>query len=145
MPGVRIAAIVVAAVFAAACGVDDREVRDGIRADVEARAIPAYATRTRDGRAALAALWPEVRSVEKLQVTAPLAGALLLAGWLRSRLGRDVELVRRAAKTVRRVVVDGTPVEPPGGDPPGPSDLLSEQLDVFGRDRVYEAAVAAVG
>jgi glucose-6-phosphate dehydrogenase assembly protein OpcA len=100
-------------------------------------------TRTRDWRLAIAALWPEVRTVEKLQVTGPMADALLLAGWLRSRLGRDVQLVRRAGRTMRRVVVDGTPVEPPGGDPPTPSDLLSEQLDVFGRDRVYEAAVAA--
>jgi glucose-6-phosphate dehydrogenase assembly protein OpcA len=100
-------------------------------------------TRTRDWRLGIAALWPEVRSVAKVQVAGPKAEALLLAGWLRSRLGRDVELVRRAGKTVRRVVVDGTPVDPPGGDPPTPSDLLSEQLDVFGRDRVYEAAVAA--
>jgi glucose-6-phosphate dehydrogenase assembly protein OpcA len=100
-------------------------------------------TRTRDWRAAIAALWPEVRSAETVQVTGPEAEALLIAGWLRSRLRSDVELVRRTAKTVRRVVLDGAPVDPPAGDPPTPSDLLSEQLDVFGRDRIYEAAVAA--
>ena len=39
--------------------------------------------------------------------------------------------------------VDGEPVATPG-DPPSASDLLSAELDQFGRDRVYEAAVKAV-
>ena len=39
--------------------------------------------------------------------------------------------------------VDGEPVAPPG-EPPSASDLLSAELDQFGRDRVYEAAVKAV-
>jgi hypothetical protein len=39
--------------------------------------------------------------------------------------------------------VDGEPVEPPRGGPPSPSDLLSAELDVFGRDPIYEAAVTA--
>jgi hypothetical protein len=34
-------------------------------------------------------------------------------------------------------------VPPPRGPKPDPSDLLSAELDVFGRDRIYEAAVSA--
>jgi len=30
-----------------------------------------------------------------------------------------------------------------GGSPPSPSDLLSAELDLFGRDPIYEAAVKA--
>jgi glucose-6-phosphate dehydrogenase assembly protein OpcA len=100
-------------------------------------------TRTREWRAALAALWPDIRLAGTLEVTGPLAEALLLAGWLRSRLRKHVRLVHRAGKTTRRIALDGSRIEPPRGDAPAPSDLLSEQLDVFGRDRVYEAAVAA--
>jgi Glucose-6-phosphate dehydrogenase subunit N-terminal domain/Glucose-6-phosphate dehydrogenase subunit C-terminal domain len=100
-------------------------------------------TRTRDWRSALAALWPEIRLAGTLEVTGPEAEARLLAGWLRSRLHKHVDLVHRRGKSVRRVAVDGTPVEPPGADPSSPSDLLSEQLDEFGRDRMYEDAVAA--
>jgi hypothetical protein len=43
-----------------------------------------------------------------------------------------------------RVLYDGEPVAPPRGGPPTASDLLSAELDQFGRDRVYEAAVRAV-
>ena len=100
-------------------------------------------TRTRDWRARLADLWPDIRLAGTLEVTGPEAEARLLAGWLRSRLHKHVDLVHRRGKSVRRVAVDGTPVEPPGADPSSPSDLLSEQLDEFGRDRMYEDAVAA--
>ncbi len=100
-------------------------------------------SRTAEWRRHLADLWPGVRPVERLSVTGPKSDALLLAGWLRSRLKRQVELLHREAKTLRRVAVDGKTVEPPPGPSPTPSDLLSEQLDVFGRDRIYEAAVRA--
>ncbi len=100
-------------------------------------------TRTWDWRGALAALWPDIRLAGTVEVTGPQAEALLLAGWLRSRLRKHVRLVHRPGKTIRRVVLDGTRVDPPGGEPPAPSDLLSEQLDVFGRDPIYEAATAA--
>lgn len=100
-------------------------------------------TRTAPWRLRLAGLWPGIRRLERLDVTGPDADALLLAGWLRSRLRRPVELVTRSAKSVRRVAVDGTAVEPPPGPAPTPSDLLSDQLDLFGRDPVYEAAVTA--
>ena len=99
-------------------------------------------TRTRRWRIRLAGLWPDVRLVSRLELTGPHGDALLLAGWLRSRLGKHVDLVHRTAKTTRRVALDGTRVEEPVGEPETPSELLSEQLDAFGRDPVYEAAVA---
>ena len=102
----------------------------------------AYA-RTLQWRVALAELWPDVAQAERLRVEGPRAEALLLAGWLRSRLDRDVSLTRRAAPTVRRVSIDGRAVEPSPGEEPSASDLLSAELDVFGRDPVYEAAVLA--
>ncbi len=39
------------------------------------------------------------------------------------------------------VEIDGKAAPFPPGDPPPPSDLLSEQLDRFERDRIYEEAV----
>lgn len=99
--------------------------------------------RTVGWRGRIAALWPEVKAVEALSVTGPRADALLLAGWLRSRLRRKVKLSHRSAAVVERVAVDGEPVPPPPGAASTASDLLSAELDVFGRDRVYEAAVSA--
>jgi glucose-6-phosphate dehydrogenase assembly protein OpcA len=92
-------------------------------------------------RGRLAGLWPEIRSIGTLSVTGPKADALLLAGWLRSRLRRQVKLAHRSAEQLERVAVDGDPVAPPWGGPPSASDLLSAELDVFGRDPIYEAAV----
>ena len=94
-------------------------------------------------RGRIAPLWPELKSVRTLSVTGPKADALLLAGWLRSRLKRPVKLSHRSAAELERVAVDGEPVAPPRGTAPSASDLLSAELDVFGRDRVYEAAVNA--
>ena len=54
-----------------------------------------------------------------------------------------MQLTHRAAAELERVAVDGEPVAPPRGGPPNPSDLLSAELDHFGRDPVYEAAVSA--
>ena len=99
--------------------------------------------RTREWRGRLAELWPEIDAIERLSVTGPRADALLLAGWLRSRLRRKIELVHRSAGELERVAYDGEPVPAPLGGPPSASDLLSAELDVFGRDRVYEAAVKA--
>lgn len=94
-------------------------------------------------RIRLADLWPGIAGVERLSVDGPRADALLLAGWLRSRLGRDVRLARRSAETIGAVRVDGEAVTPPAVDPPSPGDLLSQELDVVARDPVYEAAVRA--
>jgi len=100
-------------------------------------------SRTLAWRARLAERWPGIAEVERLRVDGPKADALLLAGWLRSRLDRRVGLTRRAAPEVRRVRVDGEDVTPPVGDAATASDLLSAELDMFGRDPVYEAAVRA--
>ena len=94
-------------------------------------------------RGRLAALWPEIKTVKTLSVTGPKADALLLAGWLRSRLKRPVKLSHRAAAELTRVAVDGEAVVPPRGPARNASDLLSAELDVFGRDPIYEAAVNA--
>lgn len=94
-------------------------------------------------RARLASLWPDIADVERLSVTGPKADALLLDGWLRSRLRRDVKLTHRSAEALERVAVDGVAVTTPAGGAPDASDLLSAELDVFGRDPVYEAAVGA--
>jgi glucose-6-phosphate dehydrogenase assembly protein OpcA len=94
-------------------------------------------------RGRLADLWPGIAAAKRLSVTGPKADALLLAGWLRSRLGTSLRLTHRSAAALERVLVDGEPVEPPRGGPQGASDLLSGELDVFGRDPVYEAAVRA--
>jgi len=94
-------------------------------------------------RGRLAAEWPEIRRIKKLSVTGPKADALLLAGWVRSRLRKQVQLTHRAAAELERVAVDGEPVALPAGGSPSPSDLLSAELDQFGRDAIYEAAVNA--
>lgn len=94
-------------------------------------------------RVRLAGLWPGIASLSALDVEGPRADALLLAGWLRSRLGREVELRWSEAPSLARVAVDGEEVSPTDDPPPTPSDLLSAELDVFGRDPVYEAAVLA--
>ena len=95
--------------------------------------------RTEPWRRELAGLWPEIAEIGKLAVRGPLAEATLLAGWLRSRLERDVQLEHQEADSLEQVEIDGrkcpTPVERLSG-----SDLLSAELDQFGRDRVYEAA-----
>ena len=97
--------------------------------------------RTERWRREIAAAWPfEGR---ELSVTATRAQALLLAGWLRSRLGHDVELEHEPAEILTGVYVDGRQVDAPVGEPPPPSDLLSHQLDRFTRDPIYEAAARA--
>jgi hypothetical protein len=41
------------------------------------------------------------------------------------------------------VDIDGDPTPFPPGDPPQPADVLSDELDRFTRDRIYEDAVRA--
>jgi glucose-6-phosphate dehydrogenase assembly protein OpcA len=100
-------------------------------------------TRTSRWRPMLASLWPEIRDVERIRVTGTEAQAHLLAGWLRSRLSRDVELEHEPSDRLVGVDIDGEPAPFPPGDPPSGADVLSEELDTFGRDRIYEAAVRA--
>lgn len=99
--------------------------------------------RTLPWRVALADRWPQIRRAERLAVEGPRADALLLTGWLRSRLRRDVKLTHRGAAVVSRVRVDGDPVAPPAHAALSGSDLLSAELDTLTRDPVYEAAVRA--
>jgi glucose-6-phosphate dehydrogenase assembly protein OpcA len=99
-------------------------------------------SRTLPWRRRLADLWPGIKKIEKLRVEGPRADAELVAGWLRSRLKRDIALTRRDAPAVRAMWVDGEPVASPGELLNG-SELLSAELDLFGRDAVYEAAVRA--
>ncbi len=94
-------------------------------------------------RGRLAELWPSVEQIERLSATGPKADALLLAGWLRSRIDRAIELEHEPADRLEGVDVDGEPTPFPPGDPPAPSDLLSDELDRFSRDPVYEAAARA--
>lgn len=101
-------------------------------------------TRTRPWRGRVAELWPGVADAERVAVRGPYADALLLAGWLRSRLRREVALEHEPAEWVERIAVDGAEARPPRGKRPTASDLLSEELDVFGRDPIYEDAVRAL-
>jgi hypothetical protein len=97
--------------------------------------------RTSRWRQELASLWPGIAEVKKIRVTGTAAQAALLAGWLRSRLGHPVELEHEQSDHLVAVDLDGEHAPFPPGDPPPPSDLLSEQLDRFERDRIYEEAV----
>jgi len=82
--------------------------------------------------------------VRTVRVHGTAAQALLLAGWLRSRLGRDeIGLEHVDAERLEGIELDGKPAPFPPGDPPQPSDVLSEELETFTRDPVYEAAVRA--
>lgn len=99
--------------------------------------------RARPWREAVAALWPEVAEASVLRVAGPEADALLLAGWLRGRLDRPVELRHEPAGEIELVEVDGKAVVPDRADRRSASDLLSDELDVFWRDRIYEEAVEA--
>ncbi len=97
--------------------------------------------RTERWRSLLASLWPAVGAVKTLRVHGTAAQAHLLVGWLRSRLGHDVALELDEHETLEGLDLDGSPAPFPPGSPPRPSDVLSSQLDRFGRDPVYEEAV----
>ncbi len=100
--------------------------------------------RTSRWRALLASLWPDVADVGTVRVTGTYAQALLIAGWLRSRLGRDdIGLEHVEAERLEGIDLDGKPAPFPPGDPPLPSDVLSDELDRFAREPAYEAAVLA--
>ena len=97
--------------------------------------------RTERWRRMLAAAWPfEAREIS---VHSTYAQAMLLGGWLRSRLGHDVEVEHQPADVLVSVHVDGVAIDAPPGEAPPSSDLLSDELDRFTRNRVYEDAVRA--
>jgi glucose-6-phosphate dehydrogenase assembly protein OpcA len=97
--------------------------------------------RTEPWRRAVAELWPDVAGAEEIRVAGPRSEALLLAGWLGARLDREVELRHEAAGEIELVEVDGRQAEPVRQDRTTSSDLLSDQLEIFERDRPYEEAV----
>jgi glucose-6-phosphate dehydrogenase assembly protein OpcA len=97
--------------------------------------------RTSRWRPMLASLWPGIAGVKRIRVTGTAAQAQLLAGWLRSRLQHGVELEQEPSDRLVGVDLDGKPAPFPPGDPPSGADVLSEELDQFGRDRIYEDAV----
>ena len=88
--------------------------------------------RTASVRRALAAQWPGIAEAQEVRVAAGPAEALLLQGWLRSRLGRDLKVVTDPDAELR---VEEQPA----------SELLSAELDELGPDAVYEATVRATG
>ena len=100
--------------------------------------------RTEPWRRALAALWPGVADASRLTVRGPRADGLLLAQWLGARLASRVELDCREAEAIEEVQVDGAPVDADQSPPATPSALLSEQIEIYGRDRIYEEAVRAL-
>jgi glucose-6-phosphate dehydrogenase assembly protein OpcA len=92
-------------------------------------------------RLAVAALWPEVSAAQTLHVAGPRADAVLLAAWLGARLQRELALEHEPAGEIELVEVDGSPARPARAERKSPSDLLSDQLELFGRDRLYEESV----
>jgi Glucose-6-phosphate dehydrogenase subunit N-terminal domain/Glucose-6-phosphate dehydrogenase subunit C-terminal domain len=132
--------------------VDSREWEDGLHAAYgslaqhfgEQLAVSDIVwARTLPWREALALAWPGIAEANELDVRGPEADALLLAGWLRSRLGRPVALCQREAERIEAVSVDSQAIAEPTLPPASSGALLSGELDRFGRDRYYEAAVRA--
>lgn len=100
--------------------------------------------RTSRWRALLASLWPEIADVATIRVHGTAAQAWLLVGWLCSRLGReDIAVEHVDAERLEGIDLDGAPAPFPPGDPPQPSDVLSDELERYTRDPIYEAAVLA--
>jgi len=92
----------------------------------------------------LDSLWPEIAGVSTVRVHGTAAQGHLLVGWLASRLDRDdITLELDEHDTLEGIDLDGKAASFPPGDPPTPSDVLSDELDRFTRDPVYEAAVRA--
>jgi glucose-6-phosphate dehydrogenase assembly protein OpcA len=97
--------------------------------------------RTRPWRSAVADLWPDVAQASVLRVAGPEPEALLLHAWLAARLGREIRLEREPAGEIELVAVDGREARPARLEALTPSDLLSDELECFGRDRIFEEAV----
>jgi Glucose-6-phosphate dehydrogenase subunit len=100
--------------------------------------------RTLPWRAGVADLWPDVRDAAVLRVAGPEAEAVLLQGWLSGRLARDVRLEHEPAGEIELVEVDGREARIGRFEPKTSSDLLSDELEMFGHDRIYEEAVRSL-
>ena len=97
--------------------------------------------RTLPWRAGVAELWPDLAEAQTIRVAGPEPEALLLQGWLSTRLGHEVRLQHEPAGEIELVEVDGREARTGRAEPKTSSDLLSDELEAFGRDRVYEEAV----
>ena len=82
-----------------------------------------------------------VGEADTLRVAGPRGETLLLWGWLQARLRRELALVHDPAGEVELVEIDGDEVPAPRAKRRSSSDLLSDQLEIFSRDRIYEEAV----
>ncbi|HEX5469013.1 MAG TPA: glucose-6-phosphate dehydrogenase assembly protein OpcA [Gaiellaceae bacterium] len=92
-------------------------------------------------REACASLWPGIAEAESVRIAGLRGEVLLLWGWLRSRLRRELELEHEPAGEIELVEIDGVEVAPARAERRSASDLLSDQLEIFARDRIYEEAV----
>jgi glucose-6-phosphate dehydrogenase assembly protein OpcA len=95
-------------------------------------------------RAAVAEMWPDVAGAKQVTVAGPLADALLLAAWLETRLGHEIDVNHEPAGEIEHVEVDGRAARPVAAELMTPSDFLSDQLEMFGRDPIYEDAARRV-
>jgi glucose-6-phosphate dehydrogenase assembly protein OpcA len=93
---------------------------------------------TYDWRVKLAKLWPTIAEQE-IQVRGPAAEASLLRAWLGARLRRAMRPLGSADEL--QVQLGGEQLAPPRVEPQSPAELLSNELDKFSRDRIYEEAV----
>ena len=96
--------------------------------------------RTESWRFALAHEWPGIAHCE-IEVRGTRAEATLLHGWLSARLGRPLDDIALAEADSVGVQLDGEDMPRPRPLYATPSDLLSAELDQFGRDSMYEEAV----
>jgi hypothetical protein len=100
--------------------------------------------RTEPWRTAVADLWPGVAEASALRVAGPEPEGLLLQAWLGARLRRQIRLELEPAGEIELVEVDGHRARPGRLEGLTPSDLLSDQLEIFGRDRIFEEAARSV-
>ena len=91
-------------------------------------------------RLELSKLWPTIAEQE-VRIRGPQAQAALLRGWLTSRLRRPIRAVEPADDL--GVQLGGERLAAPVTDQLSPAQLLSNELDRFTRDPIYEAAAAA--
>ena len=95
---------------------------------------------TYDWRVRLASFWPTI-SEQEIRVRGPAAEASLLRAWLGARLRRAMRPVESADEL--EVQLGGETLQPLRRERISPADLLSNELDRFSRDRIYEEAVRA--
>jgi glucose-6-phosphate dehydrogenase assembly protein OpcA len=93
---------------------------------------------TYDWRVKLASFWPTIAEQE-IRVRGPVAEASLLRAWLGARLRRAMRPVESADEL--EVQLGGERIPPIRREKVSPADLLSNELDRFSRDRIYEEAV----